>query len=234
MAMMVMMLMLVQITNKCGLSSGEESVSAQLQQISQLAAAASVFRVLSSLSSWSWTMMMMMSHGFIIPTPPTTFFWNPWSLVTLQQLASHQEATKSTKQQNYQIEGISHPLSSHLSWRKYSVIWRSFRLNTLIISAKWCFLWRECVQFVNKLYIWCGDEFSYNFVLCRQITISMYNMYTLYKVCSTCAVFQYSFKQLFRRICEWCKNLVPPRIHAKDKVAESSQGSSPLVEDGFV
>ena len=138
------------------------------------------------------------------------------------------------KQQNYQIEGISHPLSSHLSWRKYSVIWRSFRLNTLIISAKWCFLWRECVQFVNKLYIWCGDEFSYNFVLCRQITISMYNMYTLYKVCSTCAVFQYSFKQPFRRICEWCKNLVPPRIHPKDKVAESSQRSSPLVEAGLV
>ena len=37
--------------NKCGLRSGEESVSAQLQQISQLPAAASVFTFLSSASS---------------------------------------------------------------------------------------------------------------------------------------------------------------------------------------
>ena len=181
---------------------------------------------------------MIMNHDdddeprFYHPHPSHHFFLEPLVIGDSPATGQPPNPPRShQKQQNYQIEGISHPLSSHLSWRKYSVIWKSFRLNTLIISAKWCFLWRECVQFVNKLYIWCGDEFSYNFVLCRQITISMYNMYTLYKVCSTCAVFQYSFKQPFRRIC---KNLVPPRIHPKDKVAESSQWSSPLVQAGLV
>ena len=100
---------------------------------------------------------MIMNHDdddeprFYHPHPSHHFFLEP--LVIGDSPATGQPPNPPRihqKQQNYQIEGISHPLSSHFLWRKYSVIWRSFRLNTLIISAKWCFLWRECVQFVNK------------------------------------------------------------------------------------